>query len=67
MNDDQFETLDTDRFRLIKRLKWPILLLTVVVIFAAFSVVDHLPPPWASGPFPHIPKYPGSSVIESHV
>src|SRR6476661_829696 len=66
-DDDQFESLDTGRFRLIKRFKWPILLLIVVVIFAAFSIVDHLPPPWAGGQFPYIPKYPGSSVIESHV
>jgi hypothetical protein len=63
-DDDQFETLDTGRFRLLKRFKWQILLVLVV---GGFIVVTHLPPPWAGGPFPYIPQYPGSSVVESKV
>jgi hypothetical protein len=63
-DDDQFESLDTGRFRLIKRFKWQILL---VLLVGGFIIINNLPPPWAGGQFPYIPKYPGSSVIESHV
>jgi len=63
-DDDQFESKDRGRFRLLNRFKWQILLVLVV---GGFIVVTHLPPPWAGGHFPYIPQYPGSSVVESHV
>jgi hypothetical protein len=61
-DDDQLEPLDRGRFRSIKRFKWQILLVLVV---GGFIVISHLPPPWAGGHFPSIPKYPSSSVVES--
>src|SRR6476620_5140932 len=60
---DKFAYLDKGRFTLTKR-AWLIVLALAV---AAFIVLMHKPPFWASDKLPPVPVYPGSSVIENVV
>jgi hypothetical protein len=65
MNDEyeKFAYLDRGRFTLMKR-AWLIVLALAV---AAFIVLMHKPPFWASDKLPAVPAYPGSTLIENTV
>jgi len=64
MNEyDRFAYLDKGRFTLMKR-AWLVVLALAV---AAFIILMHKPPLWASDKLPAVPVYPGSTLIENTI